>query len=272
MSSELISLSTAIPLAGVVGLFVGSFLNVVIYRAPLGLSVSTPRSFCPTCNRQLTWWENIPLASWMVLRGKCRTCHDGISVRYPLVELTTGVTFSLVTWVWLGTLVAAGYCVLVAAMIAISLIEFGGQRAPLSISAIGTLVAQVIIAVGAGLQHHWQIVTGSLSGTAAAVVLFSLLRVHDPECVDARGHGRSALLIAGCWVGGMGLFPFAVASGTWITAYFLCMLGSWAVVGRRLTTDGGGGASIRTANPLLSVPLISALGLAMAASLIATNQ
>ena len=59
-----------IPLAVVVGLIVGSFLNVVVYRAPLGLSVSTPRSFCPTCDRQLAWWENIPLGSWLFLRGR----------------------------------------------------------------------------------------------------------------------------------------------------------------------------------------------------------
>jgi leader peptidase (prepilin peptidase)/N-methyltransferase len=62
MGSEHVPLlAVALPLAAVVGLFVGSFLNVVIYRAPLGLSVSTPRSFCPTCQRQLHWWENVPL-------------------------------------------------------------------------------------------------------------------------------------------------------------------------------------------------------------------
>ena len=83
-------------LAGVVGLFIGSFLNVVVYRAPLGLSVSTPRSFCPTCDRQLVWWENVPLISWLALRGRCHTCHEPISVRYPLVEATTAVAFAFV--------------------------------------------------------------------------------------------------------------------------------------------------------------------------------
>ena len=83
------TLAVALPLAGVVGLFVGSFLNVVVYRAPLGLSVAAPRSFCPTCERQLHWWENVPVVSWLALRGRCHTCHQPISVRYPLVELAT---------------------------------------------------------------------------------------------------------------------------------------------------------------------------------------
>src|SRR5208282_1433104 len=73
-------------LAGVAGLLVGSFLNVVVYRAPLGLSVSSPRSFCPNCRHQLSWWENIPVASWVFLRARCRACHQPISARYPLVE------------------------------------------------------------------------------------------------------------------------------------------------------------------------------------------
>ena len=73
-----------------VGLSLGSFLNVVIYRLPRGLSVIAPRSFCPACGRPLQWFENIPLFSFLLLRGRCRTCHNPISWRYPLVELLAG--------------------------------------------------------------------------------------------------------------------------------------------------------------------------------------
>ncbi|MDR0356671.1 MAG: prepilin peptidase [Deltaproteobacteria bacterium] len=74
-------------------LCVGSFLNVVIYRLPReGLAVSSPRrSFCPNCRHQLSWHENIPLFSWLLLRGRCRSCRSPISARYPLVELTAAV-------------------------------------------------------------------------------------------------------------------------------------------------------------------------------------
>jgi leader peptidase (prepilin peptidase)/N-methyltransferase len=76
------------------GLVVGSFLNVCIHRLPLHESIVWPASHCTTCDRQLAWYENIPVASWLVLRGRCRTCGQPISWRYPLVELVTGAVFA----------------------------------------------------------------------------------------------------------------------------------------------------------------------------------
>jgi leader peptidase (prepilin peptidase)/N-methyltransferase len=78
---------------GVFGLTVGSFLNVVIYRVPRDESIVTPRSHCPNCDTELANRDNIPVVSWLFLRGKCRTCGDPISVRYPLVEGLTGALF-----------------------------------------------------------------------------------------------------------------------------------------------------------------------------------
>lgn len=268
MSSDGVSLLVVKALiAGVFGVFVGSFLNVVVYRSPLGLSVSAPRSFCPTCNRQLTWWENIPIASWIGLRGRCRTCHLPISPRYPLVELSTGIIFGLVTWAWDGTLMSAAYCCLAAGMVAVSLIEYDGQRAPLSIAAIGTVLALVVIVVGGGWQHHWRIVVGSLIGSVAAAAVFSLLRRADPECLDPRGHGRSSLLIAGCWAGGLGLRPTAIGVTAWVVAYFLCMVGAWRLA-RTRSAPGAGSPPDPKIPSVLAAPLVSAVALGMVASLI----
>ena len=75
----------------VLGLVVGSFLNVVIYRLNNGLSPLRGRSFCPRCKHQLAWGDNVPLLSFLLLRGKCRYCHSPISWQYPLVELATGI-------------------------------------------------------------------------------------------------------------------------------------------------------------------------------------
>ena len=80
-------------LLGLLGLIVGSFLNVCIYRLPRRESVNWPGSHCTACNRPLSWYENVPIVSWLVLRGRCRTCGERISVVYPLVELITGVLF-----------------------------------------------------------------------------------------------------------------------------------------------------------------------------------
>src|SRR5438045_6664371 len=78
---------------GVFGLLVGSFLNVVIYRVPRKESVVRPRSRCPGCGTQLAERDNVPVVSWLLLRGKCRTCGEPISARYPMVELLTGGLF-----------------------------------------------------------------------------------------------------------------------------------------------------------------------------------
>ena len=265
------SLAVLIPLAGIIGLFVGSFLNVAIYRVPLGLSVSKPRSFCPICKRQLRWWENIPVASWIALRRRCRTCHEPISSRYPLVELATGVTFSLVTWGWNGSVLAAGYCVLAASMIAVGLTEFDGHRSPLSMAAIGTAIGLVIIVGGASWHHQWQIVGGSLGGSVVGLMAVGALRSSDPECIDPRNYGRSGLLIAGCWLGGLGLAPLAVGGGVWIITYFACMVGAWLASQQASARTGNVSRTAQRVHPVLGVPLVSALALAMAASLIAAN-
>ena len=77
------------------GLIFGSFLNVVIYRLPNNQSVLTPRSFCPKCNKKLSWHENIPIYSWIKLKGRCSYCDTAISIKYPLTELATGILFFL---------------------------------------------------------------------------------------------------------------------------------------------------------------------------------
>jgi leader peptidase (prepilin peptidase)/N-methyltransferase len=86
-------------LAALLGLAFGSFLNVCLSRWPEGESVVQPRSHCRNCGRTLAWWENIPVVSWIALRGRCRTCRAKISWRYPLVELAVGILWALAGWV-----------------------------------------------------------------------------------------------------------------------------------------------------------------------------
>jgi leader peptidase (prepilin peptidase) / N-methyltransferase len=84
--------------AGVFGALVGSFLNVCIYRLPLGRSIVWPGSACASCGRALSWFENIPVVSYTVLRGRCRSCHQPISIRYPIVEALTAMLFAAAWW------------------------------------------------------------------------------------------------------------------------------------------------------------------------------
>ena len=116
--------------AFVLGAAIGSFLNVCIYRLPLGMSVNEPkRSFCPSCKAQIPWYRNLPLVSWLTLRGKCASCGARISFRYLGVELLTGLLF-LAVWVKLMRgpetpwLLAPAYWILVALLVVATFIDF----------------------------------------------------------------------------------------------------------------------------------------------------
>ena len=97
------AVTLAVVLLGALGLVVGSFLNVVIARVPSGASIVRPRSACPRCGAPITARDNVPLLSWLILRGRCRDCRGPISVRYPLVELLTGVLWAATaSWCLVG--------------------------------------------------------------------------------------------------------------------------------------------------------------------------
>ena len=93
-------LALELSVLGLFGLAIGSFLNVCIYRIPLGQSIVHPPSRCTGCGQALRWHHNVPVASWLLLRGRCAFCGAGISARYPAVELLTGVVFALHAWVF----------------------------------------------------------------------------------------------------------------------------------------------------------------------------
>ena len=94
--------------AGLLGLAFGSFLNVCLSRWPEGESIVQPRSHCGQCGRTLTWWENVPLVSWLALRGRCRTCHAWIGWRHPLVELAVGVLWAYSAYFFFRALSGSG--------------------------------------------------------------------------------------------------------------------------------------------------------------------
>jgi len=119
------------------GAAIGSFLNVCIYRLPLDQSIVSPGSRCMSCGTAVRWFDNIPVISWIVLRGRCRRCGVTFSIRYPLVELLTGCLM-LVLFLRFGLSVSfAVYALLVAALIVITFIDFDHQIIPDEISLSG---------------------------------------------------------------------------------------------------------------------------------------
>ena len=140
------------------GLFVGSFLNVCIYRLPLeGETVSRPRrSRCPSCKTTLTWRENIPVLSWLLQRGRCRTCGWRIPARYPLVELVNaGLWWHVIRTVgpqdWATWLVAS---VVLSALLVATMVDFDRFEIPDEVSIGGMVVAPVVCLLLPSLVAH----------------------------------------------------------------------------------------------------------------------
>src|SRR5580698_1470970 len=109
---------TEVTIAFLAGLLIGSFLNVCVFRLPRDLSVVAPRSFCTNCEKTISWYDNIPVVSYVLLRGRCRHCQEHIQWRYPAVELATAAAFAVCVGALGLTLPAAKYAIFSAILIA----------------------------------------------------------------------------------------------------------------------------------------------------------
>ena len=112
------------------GIVIGSFLNVCIYRIPLGQSLSKERSHCMTCGYQLRWFDLVPLFSWLALGGKCRKCKSPISPQYPIIEGVNGVIYLVIMAVNGFNMVSILYCLMASALLALSVIDFRTYEIP----------------------------------------------------------------------------------------------------------------------------------------------
>lgn len=141
--------------AAAFGLIVGSYLNVVIHRLPLGQSTVRPRSRCPQCGNPIAWFDNIPVLSYLGLRGRCRHCRTAISARYPLVEAATAVLFVACLVSFGPTLAAVAGMVLSALLVALALIDFDHMFLP-----------DVLTFPGIALGIAFQLAIGGIGGFA----------------------------------------------------------------------------------------------------------
>ena len=167
-------------IAAVVGALVGSFLNVVIFRVPRKLSVITPASACPNCNSPILGRDNIPVFSWLLLKGKCRACRREISIRYPLVEMATATLFVLVLWRFPPTslketfdLISLLY--LAAISIALALIDWDTHTLPNRIVLPSYVVGVVLMSASGILAGDLQPLARAVIGAAVMWSLYFLM-------------------------------------------------------------------------------------------------
>jgi leader peptidase (prepilin peptidase)/N-methyltransferase len=184
----------AVP-AFVFGAVIGSFLNVVVYRVPRGESLVRPESHCPECGHPIRARHNVPVLGWLVLRGRCADCGTRISVRYPAVELGTGVAFALVTWRLLELDLLSAVPALLyftAAGIALALIDLDCRRLPNAIVLPSYPVLAVALAGSAWWQHDWWSLARAGIGAAALLTFFGAVVLIHPA-----GMGLGDVKLAG---------------------------------------------------------------------------
>ena len=215
-------------LAGLLGLIVGSFLNVVIYRVPNGLSVVAPRSACPRCSTPIKGSDNIPVVSWLLLRAKCRTCAEPISGRYPAVEAATAVLFAGLTWWGLDRAPAMVPVVLYAAALGVALfmIDLDTFRLPDSLVKPSYTVVAALLAAAGWLSGQWEV--SLTQGAIIAAVLAALAAIDwwqdrlPYAVVDNSYPLGSALLAAGALISGnTTLATIGGAALVWLGVFWL---------------------------------------------------
>ena len=157
----------------VFGLCIGSFLNVCAYRLPLGESVVHPRSRCPSCGRMLTWFDNLPVVSWVVLGGRCRTCRKPVSWMYPAVEIVTALAF-VVTYLTYGlTLLSVVRVIFACALIVLFVTDLQHKILPNVITLPGIVIG---FACSVFLPPGW--VSSLIGVLVGGGVLFAIAEVY----------------------------------------------------------------------------------------------
>lgn len=222
--------ATLIAASALLGLMIGSFLNVAIHRLPImmerdwqaqcaefaaasaqnadavpsaptfaPLSLIAPRSRCPHCSHPIGALENIPLLSYLLLKGRCKGCGKAISARYPLVEAMTGLLFGYAAWRYGPSLATAGALLFIAAMIALTFIDFDTQLLPDDIT-LPLLWAGLLINVGGTFTTLTHAVVGAAAGYLALWSVYWLFKLATGK--EGMGYGDFKLLAAiGAWLG-----------------------------------------------------------------------
>jgi leader peptidase (prepilin peptidase)/N-methyltransferase len=195
------------------GLLIGSFLNVVVYRVPEGLSIVKPRSRCPKCGHELSNLDNVPVLSWLVLRGRCRSCKAPISPRYPLVELGTALVFAALGARFGADPALPAYLWFAAGMVALSLIDLDTFKLPKKVVYPTLIGTAALLAVAGVVDADWRgMKEAAIGGLIGFAVLYAIRFVYP------RGMGFGDVRLAGVigvalgWIT-LGLVPVGLFLG-----------------------------------------------------------
>jgi leader peptidase (prepilin peptidase)/N-methyltransferase len=214
------------------GLIVGSFLNVVIYRVPEKMSLSFPPSRCPSCEKPIKPYDNIPVLSYLLLGGKCRSCKTHISLRYPLVEILTSVVWAVTTWRLGREISTIGYLLFFAGLIALSMIDIDTKLLPKKIVYISGAFLVFFLTLDAIIAGDFEPLRNSV--IVAAVYSGFLFILWFVTGGRAMGFGDVRLAI---FLGfAMGYYGFIVSYAGLLVSLFL---GAFIGIGVAIASGGG---------------------------------
>lgn len=205
----------AVAVSALVGLLIGSFLNVVVWRVPRGESVVSPPSACPSCGTQIRARDNVPVASWLLLRGRCRDCSEPISARYPLVEAGTAGLFGLVAARFGYDWALPAFLYLAAVGVALALIDLDTHRLPDVLTLPSYAVAVVLLGGAALLGSDSGSLLRAVLGGVVAYAFYFALRFAYPA-----GMGGGDVKLAGV----LGLYLGWIGWGALVVGLFLGFL------------------------------------------------
>ncbi|WP_432547103.1 prepilin peptidase [Kineococcus sp. SYSU DK004] len=218
-------------LCALLGLLIGSFLNVVVHRVPAGLSVVHPPSACPGCGAAVLRRDNVPVLSWLLLRGRCRSCRAPISARYPLVELGTAVLFAAVAHVVGPTWALPAYLYLAAIAVALALIDLDVRRLPDPIVLPSYVVAGALLLLASAGTGDWAAAGRAVAGMLVLGLLYGALFVAKPGGMGLGDVKLSGVL--GLYLGWWGWDALAVG------AFAAFLIGGLVAVVTILRRGGG---------------------------------
>jgi leader peptidase (prepilin peptidase) / N-methyltransferase len=237
---------------GFLGLMLGSFLNVCIHRWPKEESVVKPRSRCPGCGKMIAWYDNIPVLSWLLLRGKCRHCKAAISIQYPLIELATGIIWVFMAWRYGPTIMALQAAVFFTILLGIALTDAREYIIPDEFS-LGGLVLGILFSLAGGFPAVYTALLGAAVGFGVLwLVGVAGTRMFKEEAMG--GGDIKMMAMVGAFVGW---------SGVLLTIFLGALLGTLvfvplSVVGRKKLVPFGVFLSLGAAATWLAGPALIA--------------
>ncbi len=233
--TDILPWGVVVAFLAVLGALIGSFLNVVVWRVPQGLSIVSPPSACPQCGHEIAWHDNVPIVSYLALGGKCRNCTARISVRYPLVEAATAIAFALLglgahlDWYPAALLPALLYWA--ATGLALTLIDLDHHRLPNAIVLPSYIVTAVLLVLASVLTGDYGRLLTAAVGGAALFALYWILAMAYP---GGMGFGDVKLAgVLGLLLGWLGWAPLIVGA---FSAFLLGgLIGAMLMIGGRAT-------------------------------------